>query len=354
MREKKKINLKILIPIIISIIVITVVIAIIMIIKNKNNKDINIYYPKASLSNLKTFTEITGIKENSIEEEAITITYIYQYQEKENYEDSYEKYLLNDYGFKINQDKSYENKRMFEYNNTTITTYKESKAGFTTYKITIPFEEKIANDNIKNNYDNAIELFNNKEYVQARNIFGLDGVRDYKDSMSYIHYCNGMNEYSDKNYGDAIYDFSRCENFLNANELKVELMEIVGKYNGTYYYKHPKVESLSYYMFVKDGKVDFASVTDYNINKQHLYSYLYSYSICEDTLHIWHEAVGLAITYGFFNEHKKEDYQYSFTEVPNPNGTLTILVAGDSDTSSLYYGFYEKIADTVPAKKELY
>lgn len=347
--KKRKLNLKIIIPVVIAIVII---IAVIIVISKKGNSISNSYYQNSVFAKLKTFTEITGTKEKEIEEEAITVTYNYQFQDTStNLKHTYENYLLNDYGFKVNQDKSTDSTTVFEYNNKTLVTTTETEAGFTTYKIKIPLVEKVANENIKKNYNKALELVNNKQYIEARKIFALEGVRDYEDSQAYIYYCNAMFAYEYKQYGDAIERFSKCENILNAKELENELLTIVSKYNGTYYYKHPQYESLSYYMFIKNGKVDFESVTAYKSNNE----YLYSYSLCADILHIANEGEGFILTnYNIAGEEpKKDNCKYLFAELPKPENSILISSQGNSAIKA-YSGVYEKISNDTPKEKQLF
>lgn len=154
-----------------------------------------------------------------------------------------------------------------------------------------------------------------------------------------------MIDYENKNYGVAIEKFSKSENILNAKELKQELISIVSKYNGTYYYNHPYGKSLSYYMFVKDGKVDFAPATSYKDNDK----YNYFYSICADIYHVANESEGLMLNKGLSNEPKKEEYVYLFAELQTSDNK--IIISNQGNEPGLFTGIYDKISDNSPDKK---
>lgn len=165
---------------------------------------------------------------------------------------------------------------------------------------------------IESNYNKAVELAKDGKYKEAREIFITKEIEPYKDSKDYIYYCNAMEYYNLKCYGLAIERFTKCENILNAKELKNELMEIVGKYNGSYYYEHPKTSSIGYYMFVKDGKVDILSKSIYNTGDKVNYNYSFMGKYNENT-----QQYDLYVGTNFVKEPEPKNYEFLFYELPD-------------------------------------
>lgn len=333
---KTKKNRKFLITI--FFIVILIVIGFGFIITN-NNK----YYTDISIPNLKTFTEIVGISEKNKEEKGTNVIYYYQFKANENYVSEYEDYLLNTYGFSINQVTSNKVKRYFEYDNNTLITV-ESQNEYTDivdYTITIPLVEEKANKNAEICYNNAKKLMENKDYESAKEIFST--IKEYKDSEEYIYYCNAMEYYDLKCYGFAIERFSKCENILNAKELKEELLEIVGKYNGSYYYEHPNTSAIGYYMFVNNGKVDILSKSIYNKGNSVGYNYSFMGKYNENT-----NSYDLYVGTNFAFELELKNYEFLFYELPDGGIALS---SQNGSVNTMYSGVYDKISNNVPQEK---
>lgn len=192
---------------------------------------------------------------------------------------------------------------------------------------------------IENNYNKAIELVKNKDYDGAREIFKKEDIREYKDSQAYIYYCNAMKYYNLKFYGFAIERFAKCENILNAKELKDELLGIVSKYNGTYYYQHPQTSYLGYYMFVKDGKVDILSKS---VADKVYYNYSFIGKYNENT-----KQYDLYVGTSFINEPEPKNYEFLFYELPD--GGIAISSQNES-VNTMYSGIYDKISNEAPEK----
>ena len=165
---------------------------------------------------------------------------------------------------------------------------------------------------IENNYNKAIALAQNGDYKGARDIFKSSELEGYKDCQAYIYYCNAMEYYDLKCYGLAIERFTKCENILNAKELKNELMGIVEKYNGTYYYQHPNTSALGYYMFIKDGKVDILSKSIYNTGDKVNYNYSFMGKYNENT-----QQYDLYVGTNFVKEPEPKNYEFLFYELPD-------------------------------------
>lgn len=196
---------------------------------------------------------------------------------------------------------------------------------------------------IENDYNKAIELAKNGDYKGARDIFKREDIEPYKDSKSYIYYCNAMEYYDLKCYGLAIERFTKCENLLNAKELKDELMGIVGKYNGTYYYQHPNTSALGYYMFVKDGKVDILSKSIYNTGDKVNYNYSFMGKYNENT-----KQYDLYVGTNFVKEPEPKNYEFLFYELPD--GGIAISSQNGS-VNTMYSGVYDKTSNETPEKK---
>lgn len=196
---------------------------------------------------------------------------------------------------------------------------------------------------IENDYNKAIELVKNKDYDEAKKIFLSADILSYKESQSYIHYCNAMKYYDLKCYGLAIENFSKCENILNAKELKDEFMEVVSKYNGTYYYQHPKTDYIGYYMFIKDGRIDIYSKSIYNTGDKVYYNYSFMGKYNENT-----KQYDLYVGTSFLKEPEPKNYEFLFYELPD--GAIAISSQNES-VNTMYSGIYDKISNEAPEKK---
>lgn len=202
-------------------------------------------------------------------------------------------------------------------------------------------DSKTQNNN-EDLYQSAIELINNKEYDEAKDI--LKEILDYKDSKEYTSYCIGMHYYNFKMYGKAINNFNKCDNILDARKLKEELLNIVSKYNGTYYYQYPGNDFLGYYLFIKDGKADIYSKSLYNDGDSIYYNYSinskYNNSLNKDELYI-----GSTI---FEKEPDSKNYEFLFYELPD--GGIAVS-SQEGSVNTMYSGVYDKISDSVPPEK---
>lgn len=192
-------------------------------------------------------------------------------------------------------------------------------------------------NNIETNYDNAIKLIDNEEYSKAYEV--LQNIsKDYKDNLELRNYCKGMIFYKDYQcYGYALDYFAKCEDTLNTKDIKNEIMEIVSKYNGTYYYDSPKYpnKNLGIYMCVKDGKVGFQYKSSYTNGVSISYSYSLISKYNEET-----KQDELLICNFFADKPETSNYEFLWYELPD--GGITISGRTNTTAPSSYSGIYDK------------
>lgn len=311
-------------------------------------------YENIAFDSLKTFTEITGIVLNStVEENTHETTFNYvSFEDVEEKINDYKTYLL-EYGFTMKSDIN-DKDIVFEMDEKRIEISFEGADAGTSIDIKMPCDEATNEARKEATYEELLLAVGEEEWDDVYDIttqFSSDELQNYKDVRAYRMFSYAMRPYKQKVFGEAKSLFEdylefQPEDKLGAKAYIKECNDKLSKYNGTYVGKS-FTGLVEYYMFIKDGRVDF-DFKDGNKKVESVY-YLEDLMVSE----VVENTVMLKVVdYTSYNDEVK----YEKTLVQLDNGGLLVydfkwdILQGKMDTSP-FAGEYKKISDDAPEEK---
>lgn len=309
-------------------------------------------YTNIAYEKLKTYTDITSIEANDYSEEVGEMRYTYQVNNKDDQNiDKYQDYLI-EYGFTFNTEKSNESREYYDYKGSTIIFEIEKQNNNTFLILHIPLDQDYLEKNIEKKYNEAIKYIESEEYRTARNILfairNTNGYDSYKDSQKAIAYANGMIYKKSNIYGSAIKSFNNAIDYKDANIQKEEILKLVSKYEGTWYYDNPKIpnKGLGYYIFIKDGMVSLNFESSYKNGVAASYSS--SLAMKHNDENSLDEIFIVSSLVGLDKDITIDDYDYLLYQLEDGG----LVVSGRHAASTDYYtGIYDRISKDSPNSK---
>ena len=231
----------------------------------KEDEQSDKYYANTPLEKFETFTSITGIEVSGVQEsEGGTGTiYTYIFDNDAAGMSAMLKYdtYIKEYGF-VEGESNGTGMTFFEKDDTydILISMSQPQESVIQYIVIVPHmtmaERDAVNEQNKEaeqaameskreeDYANFVELCQNRKYQEAKDFFNESDLwynddegyrRHYKDSMAYYDYCNGMLCYAEGKYGEAVSEFSKCENsVLDLDKVKADILSEINSLNGTY------------------------------------------------------------------------------------------------------------------------
>lgn len=310
------------------------------------------HYTDTAFKNLKTFTKVTRVENNDIEETVSEVSFTYILDDRgDEAIDKYEKYLLEGYGFHIDEQTMKEDYTAFVKDEYTLVATTEETAGRLVYKLTIPWSKQKVEQNLKEYYEKVQQLIEEKKYVEAMEILqGNQVLLDYQDSRLALDYCRGMIAAGYTRYGSAIEYLkdvvAKNKDYRDTDEQLQAIYDIVSKYDGTYYCDHLKYpgRGIGYYIFVKDGKVATELETTYQDGEE----VYYMYDLVEKQFSTGKKE--LMIGSAVYKDRKLTETEYEYSFMENANGTITVI-SYETNEYSTFNGIYHKTSSKTPKSK---
>ena len=164
-------------------------------------------------------------------------------------------------------------------------------------------EENTASSNEESKYNNALAAEEKLQYTYAKRLYSeLNGYKDSHEKMN-------------------------------------DMIEILSKYNGTYYGESLKFDNVNVYMYVKDGTVRFkfdSSNVDISESIYEIYGAELDESLHEDTVIVGNQRV---------SDYSNPSENYIW--IPQDNGTVMIAAWTENSIGNSWNGTYSKISDSV-------
>lgn len=311
-------------------------------------------YENVAFDSLKTFTEVTGIVLNStVEENTYETTFNYvSFEAVEEKINDYKTYLF-EYGFTMISDLDDED-IVFEMDEKRIQISFESADAGTSIDIKMPCDEATNDARKEATYEKLLLAVGEEEWDDVYDIttqFSDDELQNFKDVRAYRMFAISMRAYKKNVFGEAKTLFENYLEFqpedkLGAKAYIKECNDKLSKYNGTYVGKS-FTGLVEYYMFIKDGRVDF-DFKDGNKKVESVY-YLEDLMVSE----VVENTVMLKVVdYTSYND--KVEYEKTLVQLDN-GGILVYdfkwdILQGKMDTST-FAGEYKKISDDAPEAK---
>lgn len=308
-------------------------------------------YENIAFDSLKTFTEITGIVLNStVEENTHETTFNYvSFEDVEEKINDYKTYLL-EYGFTMKSDLD-DKDIVFEMDEKRIEISFESADAGTSIDIKMPCDEATNEARKEAKYEELILAAGEEDWVDVYEIttqFSNDELQNFKDVRAYKMFAISMKAYKKNVFGEAKTLFEdylefQPEDKLGAKAYIKECNDKISKYDGTYVGKS-FTGLLSYYMFIKDGRVEFdIKHGDKKVESVYYMKELMVSEVVENTVML------KVVDYTSYNDEVK----YEKTLVQLDNGGLLVydfkwdILQGKMDTST-FAGEYKKISNDTP------
>lgn len=217
------------------------------------------------------------------------------------------------------------------------------------YNITRQYEQGKNNANIEyiiieyRNKNNELQKIYIKLEEQLETSENNQEKKDSNNSVEAKKYNSGLSAEEKGYYTIALNIFSEIPSYSNSNEHYENMKNILKEYDGTYYGESAQYENVNVYLYIKDGKVraKFKDV-EMSSSKYELYSYgknengkeILAFADSRTSLF----SLNNDTTYGDrFDIQKLEDGSY-------------LVAATEGSTSYAWNGFYNKISDTVDDK----
>lgn len=311
-------------------------------------------YENVAFQDLKTFTEITDIVLNSTTEENTHET-IFSYVSFENVEqkiNDYKTYLIES-GFTMVSDLD-DKDVIFELDEKRIEISLENTDAGTSINITMPCDEATNEIRRDAKYEELLMAVEEEDWDDVYDIthqFSDDELQNFKEVKAYRMFSLAMDPYKKNIFGvakDLFEDYLEFqpEDKLGAKTYIKECNDKLSKYNGTYVGKS-FTGLLEYYMFIKDGKVEFDFKDGYKQGESVYYlEELQVSEVDENTVLL------KVVDYSFYDG----DVDYRKTLVQLDDGGMLVydfkwdILQGRVDTST-FAGEYTKISDDAPKAK---
>ena len=298
------------------------------------------YYENVALTELETFTSITGIAVNSVEEGVETVKYEYIINEPEKQPvDEYMLYLNEEYGCTLSVGESTEDGGLvYNYGEDKILLDKKEESFGDVAYVTLPLPEEVVKANYEAIYAELLSLIEEGKYNDALSFDALDD--DYKDVKALKKYAEAkrvmqMLPSQGCEVPATIRLFKDCGMIYDSEEEVEKLIGYTKKLEGTY---KTTSRGYDYYLYFKDGGFtgSFKKETD-------PLAYL-------DAVYIWPTDNG-DVLYGLGggfsgNYYEASDYRCTFMD----SGELLVYEVSDVDVKA---GTYKRISKETPPKKNL-
>lgn len=293
------------------------------------------YYENISLEELESFTSITGITVNSVEEGIDYVKYEYILTGAEGHPlDEYMLYLHDEYGCELSVEESAGLTLVYRYGEEKISMTKvEESFGDVAY-ITLPLTAETIENNKATSYEELKSLIESGNYQQAEK---HELSSDYKDVKALKMYAKGMSVMNMLPSQGCAVDttikyFEQAEGVYDSEKQKDILLDYVKHLNGSY---KTTSRGYEYYMYIKDGAV----ATSFSDEKDAI---LYSWE-----LYIWPTSSGdvlYAVGQGHKNYYENAEYRCTMMD----NGEILVYDVQDYEVAS---GTYKLIRSKTPDKK---
>lgn len=238
-------------------------------------------YQYTVFKNLKTFTEITEIENETIEyndKQKMTV-YTYTFNDKEinKYINKYDKYLK-EYGFlKEESEDTKESKYIHESSEKEliINIIDDIKLN-----IQLPYDSMLEEKRFESLYQEIVEACNNNEFNQAITLCEeYSYIKEYKEYLSYKLYAQGMQAFNDGDYYNAAPGLLGSLVCQELSEKSTKCLEEISKYDGVYYKEKYSGDKLLWteYWFISMGascyECDFMKISLGGVNNYDMYDY---------------------------------------------------------------------------------
>ncbi len=346
--------------------VLVVFAALMLVLLTACNKD---YYGNAIFPQLETFTAITKIKVNEIEEDVTECVYSYLLSDDAEKDiERYQKYLTNSYEFQLDTSASSENYRRYKIDDVDdalkINISKEDYG--TVVNITVPWCEDVKQTKKEEKYQEAKQLIEEEKFEEAA--VAASEARDiHEDAKQLMYYCEGRLASKDPfcAYASAMDNFQKAGDVLDAKERLEKIRQEVSKYNGTYYCSSlrysPRADA---YLYIKDGKVDTQIPVENHPNRISYSQELMQVGLEKDAAmalgmaedvadkiieeHQYIKVNSIGHYYGPIGKYIGSEVDKDYMVVKNGDG-FWVVTTGDFNTIE---GLYKKVSDTAPEKSK--
>lgn len=312
------------------------------------------YYENCIFTNLKTFTEITGVELVSSEEELKAAICTYNANDVEDAE-KYERYLVEEYGFAADTEgEPDEGESLYVYNDYELIITQEETADGITVTVTYPYDEDTLNAKKEEVYQECLKLFGEEKYAETLEYCKGNAIGEYKDFLKIWNYCEAslMLEEDEFFYSEVIDNLSDASGLKDADVLKAELEEELKSIEGVYYYKRSGDWLITnYYCIISGGKAAMElkeNKLDMDDSVFYLYDVLKIKLLDADGNPILNEDGSPAWAVGIGHRHTSNSLLKCEYKCTMTDSGMKIQVFG---TVQAFEGTYKKISETVPAAR---
>ena len=258
------------------------------------------YYENISLEELESFTSVTGVAVNSVEEGIDYVQYEYLLTNEDGHPlDEYMVYLRDEYGCELSLEESAGLTLVYRYGEEKISMTKSEESFGDVAYITLPLTAEMIEQNKATVYEELKTLIESGDYREAEK-YELDS--DYKDVEALKMYSKGMSVMNMLPSQGCAVDttikyFEQAEGVYDSEKQIDILLDYVKYLNGSY---KTTSRGYEYYMYIKDGAV----ATSFSDEKDAI---LYSWE-----LYIWPTSSGdvlYAVGQGHKNYYENAEYR---------------------------------------------